>query len=268
MSAFDIALVQVAARDDETPAQRLDRGVALLRASARPVAMAMFPELWTVGFSNFDGYKTYAEPLDGNIVTTLAQLARDLNIWLHGGSFVERTADGNLHNTSVLFNPQGDIVATYRKIHLFGYQSRETQILTPGTAPVVVETDLGTFGLSTCYDLRFPELYRAYINAGVDVSLVTSAWPFPRLEHWQILSRARAIENLTWLVACNTCGSISGMTFVGNSVVYNPWGTPVARAGEDETIVYTQIDPAMATGVRERFPAVSDRRDIGAAEWA
>lgn len=259
----DLALVQIAVRDGEAFEDRIARGVQMLKSQTRTVQMAMFPELWGVGFFGFDAYAASAQSLDGPVASALSDAARDLNIWLHGGSLVEQTTGGNLYNTSLLFDPSGNLRATYRKIHLFGYESRESRILTSGDAPSIVETDFGSVGLSTCYDLRFPELYRAYARAGVEVILVTSAWPFPRLEHWLTLSQARAIENLSWLVACNACGNQNGGTFTGNSVVYDPWGVPVARAGTSETVLYATVDTAKVKEVRERFPALSDSRPIG-----
>lgn len=257
---INIALLQIAVNDGEDHASRLRRGIQMLRNLQRPVDLAVLPELWTVGFFSFEHYAASASTIPGEISEQLAGVARELKIWLHAGSVVERGADGKLHNTSLLLDPDGKLVSTYRKLHLFGYQSEESQLLQPGEEPAIVQTPFGTVGLSTCYDLRFPELYRLMSKNGTEIFLVTSAWPFPRLEHWLILNRARAIENLAFVVACNACGETRGRKLLGNSIVVDPWGVPVARAGEEEQVLYAQIDPELTRQVRSRFPALRDRR--------
>lgn len=261
MSSIDLALLQVAVRDDESPQRRFERGMELLRGLERPVRLAIFPELWAVGFFSFDEYERSSELLE-QFKGELASAARELGIWLHGGSFVEKSAAGNLHNLSLLYSPTGELRSTYRKIHLFGFESKESQLLTPGEDLALSSTELGSCSLSTCYDLRFPELYRAYGEMGATVHLVTSAWPFPRLEHWLTMARARAVENLSYVVACNAAGSTRGSVLLGNSVVVDPWGVPCARAGEEEGVLYARIDPDKVEEVRSRFPALTDRRDI------
>lgn len=255
---IETALLQIAIRD-ESHDQRLQRGLAMLRNLDRPVQLAILPELWTVGFFSFDQYAASASPIPGPLSEQLANTARKLKIWLHAGSIVERSAE-DLHNTSLLFDPDGKLRATYRKLHLFGYESEEGKLLKPGDAPQVIKTPLGALGLSTCYDLRFPELYRLMSKDGAEIFLVTSAWPYPRLEHWLVLNRARAIENLAYVVACNASGQARGKTLLGNSVVVDPWGTPIARAGGDEQVLYASLDPELLRDVRSRFPALRDRR--------
>jgi predicted amidohydrolase len=257
---LDIALVQIAIRDDETHDDRLQRGLKMLRNLQARVDLAIFPELWTAGFFSFEQYAETATSVPGMVSEQLAQAARELKIWLHAGSIVERSDEGALHNTSLLFDPTGALVAKYRKLHLFGYQSEEQKLLQPGEAPVVVKTPFGKVGLSTCYDLRFPELYRLMSKEGAEILLVTSAWPYPRMEHWLILNRARAIENLAYVVACNAAGKTRGNTLLGNSLVVDPWGVPVARAGGDEQVLNAQLDPDLLRDVRSRFPALRDRR--------
>jgi len=257
---LDIALVQIAIRDDETHDDRLQRGLMMLRNIQAPVDLAIFPELWTAGFFSFQRYAQTATSVPGSVSEQFAQAARELKIWLHAGSIVERSDEGALHNTSLLFDPSGALVAKYRKLHLFGYQSEEQKLLEPGEAPVVVKTPFGTVGLSTCYDLRFPELYRLMSKESAEIFLVTSAWPYPRLEHWLVLTRARAIENLAYVVACNAAGKTRGEVLLGNSLVVDPWGTPIARAGGDEQVLYAQVDMDLLREVRSRFPALRDRR--------
>jgi predicted amidohydrolase len=169
--------------------------------------------------------------------------------------------NGQYYNSSYLISPQGDILANYRKIHLFGYNSRETQILAPGDAAVVVDTPLGKIGLATCYDLRFPELFRKMVAQGAEIFLICSAWPYPRLEPWLMLNRVRALENQCFLVSSNSVGLNQGIQFVGHSMISDPWGTIMAGAGDNEIIIKSEIDLDILKAARDQFPALSDRTD-------
>jgi predicted amidohydrolase len=176
------------------------------------------------------------------------------------GSLVEKEGD-RLYNTSVLIGPDGEITACYRKIHLFGYQSDETRLLTPGSDVTVAELPWGICGLSTCYDLRFPELFRRMTDRGVTVFLVTSAWPMARLAAWRLFNRARAHENLAFLISCNCAGINAGRQYAGHSMIVDPWGLVAAEGGDGEDIVTSEIDPGLAAEARAEFPALADRVD-------
>ena len=152
------------------------------------------------------------------------------------------------------------MLGTYRKVHLFGYGSEEQALLGAGERVVTVETDLGTIGLSTCYDLRYPESYRMMVDAGAEVFLVASAWPNARLEHWQLLTRTRALERQAFLVAANLAGANAGVDLAGRSVVVDPWGVPVADAGRGERTAVADVDLDDDRAAREEFPALADRR--------
>ncbi len=208
---------------------------------------------------NFNRYETDAQPLEGPLLNCLRDLAKALKIMLHTGSFVEKKGD-HFYNTSVLVSPEGDILDVYRKIHLFGFQSRETQILTPGDTPVVVDTPFGGLGMATCFDLRFPELFRAMVDQGADLFLVCSAWPYPRLEPWILLNRVRALENQCYLVCANGCGMNNGIQLVGHTMVIDPWGTVLAGAGDGESIVTTSIELSESRAARETFPGLACRK--------
>jgi predicted amidohydrolase len=132
--------------------------------------------------------------------------------------------------------------------------------MSAGTGLSVAQTPLGPTGLVTCYDLRFPELFRALVTKGAATFLLTSGWPAERIEHWSLLARARAIEDQAWVIACNTAGTHNGVRMGGHSVVVDPMGTVVAEAGEDEQVLYADIDPDLATTWRESFPVLADRR--------
>ena len=174
------------------------------------------------------------------------------------GSMVENDG-GQFFNTSIFLNPRGNIDALYRKMHLFGYQSKETSILTPGQDVVVVDTPWGTTGFSTCYDLRFPELFRRMVDMGAKFFLVASAWPHIRLEAWKLFNRSRAHENLAFLISCNCAGANQGQKYAGHSMVVDPLGQVVAEGSDEEELVSARIDPEWVDTVRQDFPALEDR---------
>jgi predicted amidohydrolase len=173
---------------------------------------------------------------------------------------VERGADGRLYNTSILFDSQGNLQAVYRKIHLFGHDSAEKNLLCPGSALTVVRMPQGCVGLATCYDLRFPELFRQLTDRGAEAFAVVAAWPERRVAHWIVLSRARALENLAYVIACNMSGVVAETRLGGHSLVADPWGAVVAEAGEEEQVLYARLDWDHLREIRRGFPALADRR--------
>ena len=142
--------------------------------------LILLPEIWPCGFFSFDRYRSDSEPVNGPTVRAFKEKARERQCHILMGSFVERDND-DLFNTTLLLNPNGEIAATYRKVHLFGYMSEEAELLTPGEDVVVADTPWGKSGFSTCYDLRFPELLRRMFDKNADVFLVVSAWPQARV---------------------------------------------------------------------------------------
>lgn len=226
--------------------------------------LVLLPEIWTPGYFAFDQYGQAADSAE-KIRSFLADRARELGTHLHGGSFVERRGD-SLYNTSVLFDPRGDEIASYSKIHLFGYGSREPEVLTPGDVPTVIETDLGRLGMVVCYDLRFPELFRQMTDRGAELVLVASAWPHPRVHAWSTLLQARALENQIYVVAANGVGpTVSGPSLCGHSAVVDPWGVSVAAAGDQPDTVSTEISLESVHVTRRAFRQLADRRLLGTA---
>ncbi|MGI9093201.1 MAG: nitrilase-related carbon-nitrogen hydrolase [Mycobacteriales bacterium] len=255
-----LALVQLGGQSLPDPDARRVAAAAVL-ADVPPVDLIVLPELWPVGFFHFDDYDRFAEPLDGPTARFAADLAAARSCWVHGGSFVEQ-ASALLHNTSVLVDPTGTPRLHYRKVHLFGYQSREQALLHPGRTASVTDGPGGLrAGAATCYDLRFPEIFRAMQDDGAQCFLVTSAWPAARLEHWRILCRARALENLAFLIACNAVGDDNGVTLGGHSMVVDPLGEIVAEAGDGEQTLVVDIEPERVDAVRAEFPFLTDRAD-------
>jgi predicted amidohydrolase len=220
--------------------------------------LILLPEIWPCGFFAFDRYAAESEALDGPTVSRFRQKARERGCHLLMGSLVERHAAG-LFNTSVFIGPGGEILAGYRKIHLFGYQSEERKLLTPGRDVVAADTPWGRAGFCTCYDLRFPELFRRLVDRGAEIFLIPSAWPLARIEAWRLFNRARAHENLAFVVSCNCAGQNAGRHYGGHSMVVDPWGRMLAEGGEREEVVTAEIDPAQVEQARKEFPALADR---------
>jgi len=234
-------------------------GKALALIERVPEAdLILLPEIWPCGFFAFDRYASESEPLEGPTVTAFRQKAAERRCHILMGSLVERDADG-LFNTTVFIGPGGEIIARYRKIHLFGYQSDETRLLTPGKEIVVVDTPWGRTGFSTCYDLRFPELFRQMVDRRAEIFLIPSAWPLARIEAWRLFNRARAHENLAFLVSCNCAGENAGKRYGGHSMIVDPWGKVLAEGGEGGEIVMAEIDVGEAAKARGEFPALADR---------
>ena len=250
-----ISLIQTEIDGSRPMAERV-AGVAGQVAGRTGDDLVLLPELWATGYFAFDDDAATAEPLDGPLVRTLGEAARAAGVTLHGGSMVERDEAGRLHNTSLLFDPDGTLVHTYRKVHLFGYGSREQELLTPGEQVGAHRT----LALSTCYDLRFPELFRRQVDGGSQLFLVAAAWPLARRAHWQLLLRSRALENQSFLLACNAAGRQGPTELAGRSAVVDPWGEVIAEAGAGPENLTVEIDPDLAIRARKEFPALADRR--------
>lgn len=229
-------------------------------ASAKGADLVVLPELWGVGYFAFDRYRELAEPMNGDTVSAGREWARKLGCYLHLGSFVERGTDGRLYNTAVLIDPAGEIAHTYRKIHVFGYKSREPELLTSGTGITVATTPLGAVAATTCYDLRFPELWRDLIDAGAHMVIVPAAWPAARVEHWRLFTSVRAVEEQIILIACNAVGEQNGIALGGHSRIVDPWGEVLVEAGDTEGLTWCDVDPTVIARVRKEFPVLRDRR--------
>ncbi|MFE6052122.1 carbon-nitrogen family hydrolase [Kitasatospora sp. NPDC056446] len=252
------SLIQLAVSDAEPPAERRARAAALVRAQ-QGADLVVLPELWPLGGFAYDLWSDGAETLDGPTSDAMAAAARAAGVWLHAGSIVERDPDGPIYNTSMLFAPDGELVHTYRKIHRFGFDSGEAVVMGAGQEIVAAPTEFGTLGLATCYDLRFPELFRALLDAGAQLLVVPAAWPARRREHWTLLARARAVEEQAFVLACNTAGTHAGVEQAGHSIVVDPWGRVLAEAGPGEQVLTVEFDPAEVARAREEFPVLRDR---------
>jgi predicted amidohydrolase len=263
---FLAAAVQLCASSDKeanfATAARLAR-----TAAARGAALIVLPEMFFWRGAR-DEERAAAEAIPGPTSARLAALAAELRIHLVGGSLLEAVPGAaKAYNTCLVFDPRGALLATYRKIHLFDVDIpeqvcvRESDTRLRGAEPVTVRTDLATLGLSVCYDLRFPELYRRLSQAGADVVCVPSAFTFPTgAHHWEVLLRARAIENQAYVIAPNQIGrGAGGVLDFGHSLIVDPWGTPIARASNQETVVLGEIDLDYLARVRRELPCLAHR---------
>lgn len=257
--SIEVACLQLDAPDHEPPEQRLDRVLARIDEVAPEVDLLVLPELWITGYFAFDRYAHDAAPLDGPWVTALAERAAQHRIHLAAGSVVERDGD-DLYNTALLLGPEGAVLQSYRKMHLFGYASRESQLLTAGRRIEVAETPFGRVGTTTCYDLRFPELYRLLVDEGLEILVLPAAWPAARVEHWRTLQQARAIENQIVVASCNAAGEQAGVTLGGNSMVIGPWGDILGELDGEPGVLRATIDPRSVAQVRGEFPVLDHRR--------
>jgi len=266
-----IALIQLGYDDAVPLPERTARAADLVRAQ-RGHDLVVLPELWAPGGFDYRAWGERAEPVDGPTATAMSAAARDAGVVLHAGSIVERPADGergaegkDLWNTSLVFGADGAPLATYRKIHRFGFARGEPSLMEAGDEVAVVDLPDGAggtvrAGLSTCYDLRFPELYRAQLDAGATVFVIPASWPMARVGHWSLLARARAVENQCVVLACNAAGANAGTVMGGASAVVLPTGEVAAEAGSEEQVLSVEVDMSATTSLRETFPVLRDRR--------
>ncbi|MER5552075.1 carbon-nitrogen family hydrolase [Streptomyces sp. NPDC002793] len=253
------SLIQIAVNPDESVNSRRERAASLV-AAQRGADLVALPELWPVGAFEYTAFADEAEPLRGPTHDVMAKAAADAGVWLHAGSFVERAEDGTLYNTSLVFSPEGDLAAAYRKIHRFGFDKGEAVLMGAGEELVTVALPETTVGLATCYDLRFPEQFRGLVDAGAETLIVAAGWPERRRSHWTLLAQARAVENQAYVLAVGSAGTHAGVEQAGHSIVVDPWGEVLAEAGAAEEVLTVEFDPTRVATIREQFPALKDRR--------
>lgn len=219
--------------------------------------VAVLPETWSTGFhprdmveeADRDGERTRA---------AFSALARELHINIVCGS-VATSRDGDVYNTAYVFDREGRVVASYDKTHLFSYGGEDRHV-TPGSSLCTFTLEGRKCALIICYDIRFPELARACALQGAEVLFAVAQWPRERMEHLEILSRARAIENEMFVVLCNSVGTVKHITCGGGSAVIDPWGQHLARAGDGEEIITAEIDFSQVGAIRSTIDVFRDRR--------
>jgi predicted amidohydrolase len=262
-----VAAVQLNATADQAAnlavADRLTRAAAVDGAS-----LIVLPEKWTAMGAE-DDLRAAAEPLDGQVLQWALATARELGVDLIAGSFLERVpGQEKLSNTSVHVSPDGELVAVYRKVHMFdvevgGRSYRESELEQPGDEIVLSKSASGIeMGLSICYDLRFPELYRILALRGARVVSVPAAFTLATTrDHWETLVRARAIENQAFVIAANQIGAHpGGYESGGRSMIVDPWGVVLAQAPDSETHIVAELDLERQSEIRARLPSLANRQ--------
>jgi len=265
-----IALLQMTSGID--PAVNAATLIAAIRSAAGQGAVMLFtPEM--SGLIDRDRARAAASIVaeaDDPVLARVCAAAAEAGIWVHLGSLAVRRADGRFANRGFVIDPAGTIRARYDKLHLFdvdlptGESWRESAAYAAGDAAIVTQTPIGMLGASICYDLRFPDLYRALSDAGATVLSVPAAFTRPTgAAHWHVLLRARAIESASYVVAAAQTGvHADGRATYGHSLVIDPWGTVVLDMGEAAGLGYAEISSDSVTDVRARIPALEHRRPI------
>ncbi len=261
-----VAVCQLNARADRA-ANLADARELLARAAVAGADLALLPE-YTDYLGPHDGAPT-PEPIDGEFAKFFAEAARELRMWVLPGSFHEASADPRrTYNTSLVFDREGTLRAVYRKIHLYDVEIpgrvsyRESATVAPGTEVVVADVDGVPVGLSICYDLRFPELYRRLAVDGATVVVVPAAFMMHTgRDHWEVLLRARAIENQCFVVAAGQIGDHEPRrTCFGRSMVVDPWGTVLAQAPDEVGVTVADLDFTRLARIRSELPSLANRR--------
>jgi predicted amidohydrolase len=260
-----VAAVQLTSTAEK--ARNLQAAERLLRAAAADGAgLVVLPEMFNV-LGEPAVLKGAAEPLEGPTLRWARGLSRELRLWLVAGSFIERApGQERLHNTSCLLDPDGGLRAVYRKVHLFdadvpGAAMRESDTIAPGTEIVSADAAGVHLGLSVCYDLRFPELFRHLALAGCRVVALASAFTERTgRDHWEVLVRARAIENQVFVIAADQVGQTTPrLRWYGRSMIVDPWGVVLAQAADRESYVVADLDFAAQDAVRAQLPCLANR---------
>src|SRR6266516_336831 len=262
-----VACVQLTSRDDK--ASNLEKAERLVAAAAAGGAdVVLLPEKWNA-IGGVDTLDEAAETIEGGeSVEAMRGWASRHGITLVGGSITERREGREkLSNTSLVFDPEGNVVAAYRKIHLFdvevgGVTYLESEAEEPGDEPVVADVEGWRIGLSVCYDVRFPELYRILALEGAELVTVPAHFTTPTgKDHWHVLLRARAIENQAYVAAAAQVGeTLPGKPAYGRSLIADPWGTVVAQAPDVQTVVIAELDRAWLREIRAKLPSLANRQ--------
>jgi len=267
-TTFLAAAIQMSSTADKK--SNLDQAAHWIREAAKQGArLIVLPELFNC-LASREEMITQAESIPGTTSKAASSWAKQWRITLVAGSMLERAGEGKAFNTSLVFTPSGEQSSVYRKIHLFDVDLpdevtfQESSFVTAGDRVEVVDTPCGQLGLSICYDLRFPELYRRLVDKGADILTVPSAFALATgRDHWNVLLRARAIENQAFVIAADQHGKHSDeIVTYGRSMIIDPWGIPLSTAADGQGIAIASIDRSRTQAIRKRLPALAHRRRL------
>lgn len=254
---FSISLAQMAFEFGNVEANLARAAEWIAEAAAHGSDLVLLPELWASGY-DLPNWKKYATALDEGIFSRLSGMAQQHKIAI-GCSLLE-FRDKKAFNTFVLFGADGKRLGAYSKIHLFRLLEEEKH-LAAGDALEFIEAPWGKTGLTICYDLRFPEIFRSYAVGEVKLILVVAEWPITRIEHWSKLLMARAIENQCFVAAVNKAGESQGVKLGGMSAIIDPWGVPLVEGDDSEALLTAEIDFKEVAKARRFIPVFKDRRE-------
>lgn len=261
-----VAAIQLCSTDDV--AANLEKAERfILRAAQTGAKVVALPENFAYLRSEGEAI-SFSDQVGGYIHSRLSQLATRLNLYILAGSIPEKALSGKVYNTSALIDPKGQIMAVYRKLHLFdatlrdGTVLEESKYVEPGNSLVLAELDGVKVGLSICYDLRFPELYRELTRQGAEAIFVPAAFTVPTgRDHWEVLLRARAIENQVYIIAPAQYGKHNHRrASYGRSMIIDPWGTVIAQASDKEALISAELDLEWLKELRVLMPCLRHRR--------
>lgn len=264
MNKYVVAVCQLDSQNDKQENLKT-AGKMIAENADKGAKIIAFPEMMNYMGK---GYRYQAEEIPGNTTDFLCRKAKKHGVWLVSGSFPELHESGKPKNTLVLIDPTGNIRCKYSKIHMFdvalanGFSYKESEYNTSGEEIVIADTELGCLGLAVCYDLRFGEMFRLMALNGAKIIFIPSSFTMNTgKDHWEILLRARAIENGVYIVAPNQIGKKSDMTAYGKSMIVDPWGDVIARASDKPGSILAEIDLGYAESVCGQIPSLKNRRE-------
>lgn len=252
--SYKAAAAQFDVKRGDTDANLFTLREMTAEAKDRAVKLLVLPEMWSCGFDN-ENLAEHARKTP-EILAEVQKLAKRYDMLIAGS--VPESEEGKIYNTLYAADRDGSIAGSYRKIHLFSLTGEE-KFFTAGDRPVICKTSLGMLGLMICYDLRFPELCRALTLKGAPLVIVSAQWPRIRISRWDILARARAIENQIYIIACNRCGKENSTVFGGHSLIADPSGEILAKAKAENCICCGEILPERLAEIRSAMPSLEER---------
>ncbi len=266
MSGFKLGVCQIHISDEKAANLKRAREM-ILQAAACGCVVAVLPEMFNCPYDN-EYFVRFAETApDGETLQMLSTTAREAEITIVGGSIPEKSGD-DLYNTAFVFGPDGTLLGRQRKLHLFDVELeslvfRESDTLRPGTGLNVINTPVGVFGIAICFDVRFPEVFRALVLKGAQVVVVPAAFnTITGPAHWELLLRARAVDNQVYTVgACGAHHPEARYAYYGHSLVADPWSTVIARLNEQPGLLVADIDPDILEKIRAELPLLKSRRN-------